>query len=69
MRIAVVDPPVRQIRATGILPRLIALLRRDDNRPLQGEVRQLRWSGINIGVGLLEVDVLALKSVCFCLFR
>lgn len=32
---AVVNPPVAAIRQTGIVPRLINLLKRDDNRPLQ----------------------------------
>jgi hypothetical protein len=35
----VVNPPVAAIRQTGILPRLVYLLKRDDNRALQYEVR------------------------------
>ena len=34
---AVVNPPVAAIRASGILPRLVALLRKDDQRTLQYE--------------------------------
>mmetsp|Transcript_30665 Transcript_30665/g.78324 ORF Transcript_30665/g.78324 Transcript_30665/m.78324 type:complete len:596 (-) Transcript_30665:465-2252(-) len=44
-QLSVVNPPVPQIRASGIVPRLITLLKRDDNRRLQYEVA---WTLTNI---------------------
>jgi hypothetical protein len=51
-QLSVVNPPVAAIRQTGILPRLVYLLKRDDNRALQYEV------GISTSVVLNSSEVL-----------
>lgn len=45
-QLSIVNPPVAAIRQTGILPRLVYLLRRNDNRQLQYEVWRRQYKAV-----------------------